>query len=52
MMAGEILAMGAPSEVKNEARKMDGRKIETMEDAFIALIESKNGEKHAKTERK
>ena len=52
MMAGEILAMGAPSDVKNEARKMDGRKIETMEDAFIALIESKNGEKHAKAERK
>jgi ABC-2 type transport system ATP-binding protein len=40
MVAGEILALGTPKEIKESASSTD-RPDPTMEDAFIALIESK-----------
>ena len=39
MMAGEILAIGSPSEIKQRARTLDHPQP-TMEDAFIHFIES------------
>ena len=41
MIAGQILALGTPAEVKDKARKTSQKAIETMEEAFIALIESR-----------
>ncbi len=40
MMAGEILGIGAPSEIKKLAAEKTGVPVQTMEDAFIALVES------------
>jgi ABC-2 type transport system ATP-binding protein len=37
--AGRTLAIGTPEEVRSQAAS-DGREVETMEDAFIAIIES------------
>ncbi len=45
MLAGEILALGAPREIKDRAAEKADRKIEDIEDAFIALIESQAEEK-------
>ena len=39
MLAGEILALGTPAEIKQRARSED-RPEPTMEDAFIYLIEA------------
>jgi len=44
MVAGEILALGTPSEIKAQARTND-RPAPTMEDAFIHVIQSQEGEK-------
>ncbi len=41
MMSGEILALGTPSEVKDQARSKGEGKIESMEEAFIALVEAR-----------
>ena len=43
MIAGEILALGTPAEVKNKARESSQKAIETMEEAFIVLIETRGG---------
>jgi ABC-2 type transport system ATP-binding protein len=40
MAAGEILALGTPAEIKQRARSNE-RPEPTMEDAFVALIESR-----------
>ncbi|MFP4348904.1 MAG: ATP-binding cassette domain-containing protein [Thermodesulfobacteriota bacterium] len=40
MVAGEILALGAPRKIKERAAEKADRKIEDIEEAFIALIES------------
>ncbi|MDR9501110.1 MAG: ATP-binding cassette domain-containing protein [Desulfurivibrionaceae bacterium] len=39
MMAGEILAMGTPLEIKEQAAETGKRAIDDIEEAFIALIE-------------
>ncbi len=44
MVAGEIPALGTPSEIKRLARSDDGPEP-TMEDAFIRIIESQEAEK-------
>jgi ABC-2 type transport system ATP-binding protein len=43
MVAGEILTIGSPAEIKERARAR-GQAEPTMEDAFISLIEAR--EKH------
>ncbi len=40
MAAGEILALGAPAEIKARAGKSEDEPAASMEEAFIALIES------------
>jgi len=40
LAAGEILSLGTPQEIKQRAGRTDGSAAETMEEAFIALIES------------
>ena len=40
MVAGRILAIGAPTEVKARAAELRGTPVESLEEAFIALIES------------
>jgi ABC-2 type transport system ATP-binding protein len=42
MAAGEILALGSPAEIKAQAR-IPGKPQPTMEDAFIHLIEAREG---------
>ncbi|HHP7233360.1 MAG TPA: ATP-binding cassette domain-containing protein [Desulfobacterales bacterium] len=44
MAAGEILALGTPREIKQRAGRAAERAPETMEEAFIALIESDSAE--------
>lgn len=44
MAAGEILALGTPLEIKQRAGRAAGRAARTMEEAFIALIESERTE--------
>ena len=44
MVAGEILALGTPSEIKEQARSNDSP-APTMEDAFIHIIQSQEPEK-------
>jgi len=44
MVAGEILALGTPSEIKEQARSNDSP-APTMEDAFIHVIQSQEAEK-------
>ncbi|MFZ1201644.1 MAG: ATP-binding cassette domain-containing protein [Desulfobacterales bacterium] len=39
MAAGEILAIGSPIDIKQKAADRNGRSVQTMEEAFIALIE-------------
>ncbi len=43
MVAGEILALGTPRKIKHRAAEKADRKIEDIEDAFIALIERQAG---------
>ena len=43
MAAGEILALGTPAEIRKRAADASGRAIESMEEAFIALIEHDDG---------
>jgi ABC-2 type transport system ATP-binding protein len=40
MMAGEIFAIGTPSEIKTLAAEKTKEPVQTMEDAFIALVAS------------
>ena len=40
MVAGRILAIGTPTEVKARAAALQGAPVESLEEAFIALIES------------
>lgn len=40
MVAGRILAIGTPTEVKARAAELRGTPVESLEEAFIALIES------------
>jgi len=40
MVAGEILALGTPREIKDRAAEKADRQIDDIEEAFIALIES------------
>ncbi len=44
MVAGEILALGTPSEIKEQARSNDSP-APTMEDAFIHVIQSQEAQK-------
>ncbi len=44
MMAGEILALGTPREIKDRAAEKGKRTIDDIEEAFIALIESQDQE--------
>jgi ABC-2 type transport system ATP-binding protein len=44
MVAGEILALGTPSEIKQQARSADSP-TPTMEDAFIHVIQSQEAQK-------
>jgi ABC-2 type transport system ATP-binding protein len=48
MTSGEILALGTPSEVKDKARGKSRTKIDSMEEAFIALIEAQPETEDAK----
>ena len=41
MISGEILALGTPSDIKERAREEGKRRIDSMEEAFIALIEAR-----------
>ncbi len=43
MVAGEILSLGTPAEIRKEAGEKSEREIRTMEEAFIALIETREG---------
>ncbi|MFZ0614116.1 MAG: ATP-binding cassette domain-containing protein [Desulfobacterales bacterium] len=39
MAAGEILAIGSPVDIKQKAADRNGKSVQTMEEAFIGLIE-------------
>jgi ABC-2 type transport system ATP-binding protein len=43
MAAGEVLALGTPAEVKRRSAPGDGE-LPTMEEAFIALVQARQGE--------
>ena len=47
MMAGEILALGSPSEVKKQAGTRTRKEVGSMEEAFIALMEGNDADENA-----
>ncbi len=42
MVTGEILALGTPHEIREQASEKSGKEVTDMEEAFIALIEEKD----------